>query len=158
MWYLEEGITLGGEGLSKNDVSHYDEDEEGLKIICQEGEQRTPISDHDDELVSGTETARLDKWRTAEAMSRISNSRDNSRVSSATDQQSLHSNNKPPPQRPSTPLMTKTVPIKRGDTWLAGGKDINKVSAKHLSAPLPGWMEGLEITRRPKSSPVYGKR
>ena len=162
MWYPSDGIASEGFYMLEGDFSRVVPDLEEHKDVerlsflesSPEIQPRTSRSDHDEGLVSVTENARLNAWRTAEAMMRASHSGLPSRVGSATTRRSSHRSETPPPQRPSSPTLPGAVPIRQADKWLAGGQDVNTMNAKHLSAPLPGWMEGLEVVRRPKSSPV----
>lgn len=121
-------------------------------------EQESLLDEDVDEIgmVSYTENARINAWKTQEAMKKASNSGIPSRVGSATSR--VHTNGggrtRPPPQRPSSPSHPCVVPFKRADMWLAGGRDFNSMNMKRISVPLPGWMEGLKDNRRPKSSPA----
>ena len=112
-----------------------------------------------DEMVSYTENARINAWKTPEVIKKASNSGVPSRVGSATTRVNANPSTPPPPQRPSSPTHPGAIPFKQADRWLAGGRDINSTSVKHVSVPLPGWMDGLDTVRRPKSSPaVRGTR
>jgi len=106
-----------------------------------------------EELVSQTENARLDAWRSSEAMKVGSSSGLPSRVGSATSR--LHTKPAPdtPPQRPSSPTHTGPVPIKQADCWLACGRNVSAATSKRLVPSVPGWMKSLEEARRPMSSP-----
>ena len=112
-----------------------------------------PSSDVD-EMVSQTENARLNAWKTSEVIKKAAISRVPPRVGSATSRVMVTPSTSPPPQRPSSPIESCSVPLRPADQWLAGGRDINRASVKHVSVWLPGWMDGLESSRRPKSSPV----
>lgn len=107
-----------------------------------------------DEMVSQTENARLNAWKTSEVIKKAAISRVPPRVGSATSRVMVTPSTSPPPQRPSSPIESCSVPLRPADQWLAGGRDINRASVKHVSVWLPGWMDGLESSRRPKSSPV----
>ncbi|XP_073227424.1 uncharacterized protein [Porites lutea] len=107
-----------------------------------------------EEMVSYTENARINAWRTPEVIKKAANSGVPSRVGSATTRANANAPSSPPPQRPSSPTQPSKIPFKQADRWLAGGRDINSASVKHVSVPLPGWMQGLNVVRRPKSSPV----
>lgn len=107
-----------------------------------------------EEMVSYTENARINAWRTPEVIKKAANSGVPSRVGSATTRANANPPSTPPPQRPSSPTQPSKIPFKQADRWLAGGRDINSASVKHVSVPLPGWMQGLNVVRRPKSSPV----
>ena len=151
MWYPNEGVAPvrvleSPFGVMATVVSEL--------INTQEDEPRTFQNLPDEEMVSVTENARLDAWRTTEAMTKASNSGVPSLIGSATTHQESRHPKNPPPQRPSTPTAPVPVPMRQADKWLAEGKDINRMSLKHFYAPLPGWMDGLETTRRPMSSPV----
>jgi len=112
-----------------------------------------------DEMVSYTENARINAWKTPEVIKKASNSGVPSRVGSATTRVNANPSTPPPPQRPSSPTHPGAIPFKQADRWLAGGRDINSTSVKHVSVPLPGWMDGLDTVRRPKLSPaVRGTR
>lgn len=116
----------------------------------REGEiDRDPVgcSVHEEEMVSSTENARLEAWKSYELIKRDNSSGFPSRVGSATSRYT-------PPQRPSTPLHSNPVIIKRADCWLAGGQDVSAARSRRLTPPIPGWMEGLTSAGRPKSSPA----
>ena len=101
-------------------------------------------------MMSFTEHARINAWKTPEVIKKAGNSGIPSRVGSATTGVNGIS---PPPQRPSSPTHPGTIPFTQADRWLAGGRDVSSSSVKRAFVPLPGWMEGLD-GRRPKSSPV----
>ncbi|KAL9951583.1 hypothetical protein ACROYT_G044267 [Oculina patagonica] len=127
-------------------------DEDSVEDFASESGQYFAVEpDGLEELVSFTEHARINAWKTPEVIKKAGNSGIPSRVGSATTRVNATS---PPPQRPSSPTPPGTVPFKQADGWLAGGRDVSSSSVKRASVPLPGWMEGLE-GRRPKSSPVF---
>ena len=106
-----------------------------------------------EEMVSFTEHARINAWKTPEVIKKAANSGVPSRVGSATTRVNSSPAASPPPQRPSSPTHPSAIPFRQADRWLAGGRDVSSASVKRVSVPLPGWMEGLE-GRRPKSSPA----
>lgn len=103
-----------------------------------------------EEMMSFTEHARINAWKTPEVIKKAVNSGIPSRVGSATTRVNTTC---PPPQRPSSPTHPGTIPFRQADRWLAGGRDVSISSMKRAFVPLPGWMEGLD-KRRPKSSPA----
>ncbi|EDO44320.1 predicted protein [Nematostella vectensis] len=106
-----------------------------------------------EEMVTMTENARLDAWRSSEAMKIASSSGVPSRVGSATSR-ARQQPPPPPPQRPASPSHSGPVPVKTADRWLARGKNVNAMCLRRVEKPLPGWMEGLQAhRRRPQSSP-----
>ena len=107
-----------------------------------------------EEMVSYTENARINAWKTPEVIKKAANSGVPSRVGSATTRVNANPPNSPPPQRPSSPTQPAAIPFKQADRWLAGGRDIRSATVKHMTVALPGWMEGLDFNRRPKSSPA----
>ena len=126
-------------------------DEDSSEDLDSESGQYFAVeSEGAEEMVSFTEHARINAWKTPEVIKKAGNSGIPSRVGSATTRVNA---TPPPPQRPSSPTHPVTIPFKQADGWLAGGRDVNSSSVKRVSVPLPGWMEGLEA-RRPKSSPV----
>ena len=126
-------------------------DEDSLEDLGSESAQYFAVQPEGiEEMVSFTEHARINAWKTPEVIKKAANSGIPSRVGSATTRINATS---PPPQRPSSPTHPGVIPFKQADGWLAGGRDVNRASVKHVSVHLPGWMEGLE-ERRPKSSPV----
>lgn len=106
-----------------------------------------------EEMVSFTEHARINAWKTPEVIKKAANSGIPSRVGSATTRVNASPSTSPPPQRPSSPTQPGAIPFRQADRWLAGGRDVSCAYLKRVSIPLPGWMEGLD-GRRPKSSPV----
>ena len=129
-----------------------DEDEDSLDELDSESGHYFAVESGDtEELVSFTEHARINAWKTPEVIKKAGNSGVPSRVGSATTRVNATS---PPPQRPSSPTHPGIIPFRQADRWLAGGRDISSASVKRASVPLPGWMEGLD-RRRPKSSPVF---
>lgn len=102
--------------------------------------------DYQGELVSQTENERLNAWCSSEAMHVGSSTGLSSRVASATIK-SMRSRG-PPPQRPSSPA--HVLSIKQANSWLGSNASIC-TSTRRLGS-LPGWMEELEESRRPKSS------
>lgn len=125
-----------------------------VENLVPEKQRLSPESRDNDEMVSQTESARLNAWKTPEVIKKAAISKVPSRVGSATSKVTITPSTSPPPQRPSSPVQPCEIPFRRADQWLAGGRDINNASVKHLSVWVPGWMEDLEATRRPKSSPV----
>ena len=115
----------------------------------------TELHGLEEEMVSYTEHARINAWKTPEVIQKASNSGIPSRVGS-TARLSTSPPATPPPQRPSSPSHPSAIPLTQANKWLAGGRDINSARVKRLSVPLPGWMDGWEGCdgRRPKSSPA----
>ena len=111
--------------------------------------QLSPESSDMEEMVSHTENTRINAWKTPEVIKKAANSGVPSRVGRVT----TNSPTSPPPQRPSSPIHPGAIPFRQADQWLAGGRDINSASVKHVAVRLPGWREGLDCHRRPKSSP-----
>lgn len=140
---MEEDLSVMEDTLDENSVDSLELD------ACQ----LSPDSPDMEEMVSCTENARINAWKTPEVIKKASNSGVPSRVGSATTRVTSKHPTSPPPQRPSSPTQPGTVPFKQAKQWLAGGRDISSASVKRVSTPLPGWMEGLEAVRRPKSSP-----
>lgn len=129
-----------------------DQDEDSLDELDSESGQYFAVESGDIEgMVSFTEHARINAWKTPEVIKKAGNSRIPSRVGSATTRVNATS---PPPQRPSSPTHPGTIQFRQADGWLAGGRDVSSSSVKRASVPLPGWMEGLD-GRRPKSSPAF---
>jgi hypothetical protein len=110
------------------------------------------VSIHEEEMVSFTENARLEAWRSPEVMKRGSSSGVPSRVGSANPRHYIGHTTNLPPQRPCTPLYVNSVPIKWADCWLAGGQDLSGAHVRRLTPSIPGWMEGLKDVERPNSS------
>lgn len=129
-------------------------DEDSVDNLESETCQFSPESPDMEEMVSYTENARINAWKTPEVIKKASNNGVPSRVGSATTRVNPNLPTSPPPQRPSSPTHPSAIPFKQAHRWLAGGRDINSASVKHVSVPLPGWMEGLDVIRRPKSSPA----
>ena len=129
-------------------------DDDSVDNLEPETCQFSPESPDMEEMVSHTENARINAWKTPEVIKKAANSGVPSRVGSATTRVTTNPPTSPPPQRPSSPTQPSAVPFRQADRWLAGGRDINSASVKHVSVPLPGWMEGLDTLRRPKSSPA----
>jgi len=128
-----------------------DEDEHSLDDFDSESGQYFAVESGGlQEMMSFTEHARINAWKTPEVIKKAGNSGIPSRVGSATTRVNAAS---PPPQRPSSPTHPGTVPFRQADGWLAGGRDVSSSSVKRAFVPLPGWMEGLD-GRRPKSSPA----
>lgn len=132
----------------------HDDDHNSTDSLQPEIHHLSPESPDMDEMVSQTENARLNAWKTSEVIKKAAISRVPPRVGSATSRVMVTPSSSPPPQRPSSPIESCSVPLRPADQWLAGGRDINRASVKHVSVWLPGWMDGLESSRRPKSSPV----
>ena len=127
-----------------------DEDAHSLDDLDSESGQFFAVESGGlEEMMSFTEHARINAWKTSEVIKKASNSGIPSRVGSATTRANAPL---PPPQRPSSPTHPSTIPFRQADGWLAGGRDVSTSSVKPAFIPLPGWMEGLD--RRPKSSPA----
>lgn len=128
-----------------------DEDEHSLDDCDSETGQYLAVESGGlEEMMSFTEHARINAWKTSEVIKKAGNSGIPSRVGSATTRVNTTC---PPPQRPSSPTHPGTIPFRQADRWLAGGRDVSSSSVKRAFVPLPGWMEGLD-KRRPKSSPA----
>lgn len=140
---LEEEAPLMEGSLDKDEHSLDDLDFESGQYFAVE-------SGFPEEMMSFTEHARINAWKTPEVIKKAGNSGLPSRVGSATTRVNGIS---PPPQRPSSPTHPGTIPFTQADRWLAGGRDVSSSSVKRVFVPLPGWMEGLD-GRRPKSSPA----
>ena len=143
---LKEG-SLDDDGDDDDD----EDDEHSLDDLDSESDQYIAVESGGlEEMMSFTEHARINAWKTAEVIKKAGNSGIPSRVGSATTRINATS---PPPQRPSSPTHLSTIPFRQADRWLAGGRDVSSSFVKRAFVPLPGWMEGLD-GRRPKSSPA----
>lgn len=152
---LEEDTEVNSKEIEENFLLMEDEgDDIALDDLGSESAQYFPVdSEGMEEMVSYTEHARINAWKTPEVIKKAAEKGVPSRVGSATTRVNSISAAHPPPQRPSSPTQPGVVPFIQANRWLAGGRDVSSASVKRASVPLPGWMEGLE-ERRPKSSPA----
>ena len=152
---LMSSLLFFSKEIEENFLLMEDEgDDSALDDLGSESAQYFPVdSERMEEMVSYTEHARINAWKTPEVIKKAAEKGVPSRVGSATTRLNSISAAHPPPQRPSSPTQPGVVPFIQADRWLAGGRDVSSTSVKRASVPLPGWMEGLE-ERRPKSSPA----
>ena len=152
---LMSSLLFFSKEIEENFLLMEDEgDDIALDDLGSESAQYFPVdSEGMEEMVSYTEHARINAWKTPEVIKKAAEKGVPSRVGSATTRVNSISAAHPPPQRPSSPTQPGVVPFIQANRWLAGGRDVSSTSVKRASVPLPGWMEGLE-ERRPKSSPA----
>ena len=152
---LMSSLLFFSKEIEENFLLMEDEgDDIALDDLGSESAQYFPVdSEGMEEMVSYTEHARINAWKTPEVIKKAAEKGVPSRVGSATTRVNSISAAHPPPQRPSSPTQPGVVPFIQANRWLAGGQDVSSASVKRASVPLPGWMEGLE-ERRPKSSPA----
>ena len=152
---LTSSLLFFSKEIEENFLLMEDEgDDIALDDLGSESAQYFPVdSEGMEEMVSYTEHARINAWKTPEVIKKAAEKGVPSRVGSATTRVNSISAAHPPPQRPSSPTQPGVVPFIQANRWLAGGRDVSSASVKRASVPLPGWMEGLE-ERRPKSSPA----